>query len=98
MVYSDYVKQRILFYRHSAKSLQQIVRNLTEEGHVATKAGVAKLLRHYYRDGDDCAHTSKWSEVQDDSWGKVIDWRTFWMLASFFQALLWPPSFQSSNV
>ena len=25
MVYSDYVKQRILFYHHSAKSLQQIV-------------------------------------------------------------------------
>ena len=26
---------------------------------IATKAGVAKLLRRYYRDGDDCAHTSK---------------------------------------
>ena len=37
MVYSDYVKQRILFYRHSDKSLQQIVQNLTEEGHIATK-------------------------------------------------------------
>ncbi len=26
---------------------------------IATKAGVAKLLRRYYRDRDDCAHTSK---------------------------------------
>ena len=26
---------------------------------VATKAGVAMLLRRYYRDGYDCAHTSK---------------------------------------
>ena len=59
MVYSDYVKQRILFYHHSGMSLQQIVRSLAEEGHVATKADLARLLRHYYRDGGDCAHTSK---------------------------------------
>ena len=47
MVYSDYVKQRILFYRCSGKSLQEIVQSLAEEGHVATKAGVAKFIRRY---------------------------------------------------
>ena len=51
MVNSDYVKQRILFYRRSGKSLQQIVRSLAEEGHVATKAGVAKFLRRYDEKG-----------------------------------------------
>ena len=59
MVYSDYVKQRILFYHHSGKSLQQIVQSLAEEGHVDTKASLARLLRRYYWDGGDCAHTSK---------------------------------------
>ena len=45
MVYSDYIKQRILFYHRSGKSLWEIVRSLAEEGHVATKAGVAKFIR-----------------------------------------------------
>ena len=44
MVYSNYVRQRILFYCHFSKSLQQIVQNLAEEGHVATKAGLARLV------------------------------------------------------
>ena len=51
MVYSDYVKQRILFYRRSGKSLQRIVLSLAEEGLVATKAGVAKFLRRFDETG-----------------------------------------------
>ena len=47
MIYSDYVKQRILFYHCSGKSLQQIVRSLAEEGHIATKASLARFLRYY---------------------------------------------------
>ena len=47
MVYSDYIKQRILFCCPSGKSLQQIVRSLEEEGHVTTKAGMTKFLRCY---------------------------------------------------
>lgn len=43
MVYSDYAKERILFYRCSGKSLQQIVQSLAEEGHVATKASMAHV-------------------------------------------------------
>ena len=51
IVCSDYVKQRILFYRHSGKSLQQIVQSLAEEGNIATKASVAKFLRYYDETG-----------------------------------------------
>ena len=51
MVYSGYIKQRILFYHHSGKTLQQVMRRLAEERHVATKAGVAKLLRCYNETG-----------------------------------------------
>ena len=51
MVYSDYVKLRILFYRRSGKSLQEIIRSLAEEGHVATKAGVAKFISRYNETG-----------------------------------------------
>ena len=58
MVYSHYVKQRILFYRCSGKSLQQIVRSL-EERHVATKDGMI----------NSSDALMKWSEVQDDSGG-----------------------------
>ena len=51
MIYSDYVKQRILFYHSSGKSLQQIVRSLAEEGHIVTKAGMARFLRCYDETG-----------------------------------------------
>ena len=51
MVYSDYIKQRILFYRRSGKSYQKIVLSLAEEGHAVTKAGVGKFLRHYKETG-----------------------------------------------
>ena len=42
MVYSDNVKQRILFYHRLGKSFVQITRCL-EEGHVTTKIGVYKF-------------------------------------------------------
>ena len=45
MVYSDYVKQRILFYRRSGKSHQEIALCLAEEGHTATKVGIGKFLK-----------------------------------------------------
>ena len=39
MVFSEYVKQRILYYRWSGKNYTEIVRCLSEEGHKATKVG-----------------------------------------------------------
>ena len=45
MVYSDYVKQRILFYRWLGKSFVQITRCLAEERHVTTKVGVCQFIR-----------------------------------------------------
>ena len=47
LVYSDHIKQRILFYRQPGKSLQQIVCSLEEEGQSATKADMTKFLRCY---------------------------------------------------
>ena len=47
MVYSDYVKQRILVYYRCKKNCAEIARCLAEEGYSVTKAGVAKFLRHY---------------------------------------------------
>ena len=47
MVYSDYIKQKILFCRRSGKSYQKIVLSLAEEGRAVTKAGVGKFLQHY---------------------------------------------------
>ena len=51
MVYSDYVKQRILFYRRLGKSFVQITRCLAEEGHATTKIGVCKFIRRYEETG-----------------------------------------------
>ena len=51
MVYSDYVKQRILVYYRSKKSCAQIARCLTEEGYSVTKVGVLKFLRRYKETG-----------------------------------------------
>ena len=45
MVFSEYVKQRILYYRRPGKNYAEIVRCLSEEGHKATKVGVYKFLR-----------------------------------------------------
>ena len=47
MVYSYYVKQRILVYYHCKKNCTEIAQCLAEEGYSVTKAGVAKFLRHY---------------------------------------------------
>ena len=44
MVLSEYVKQRILYYRQSGKNYVEIVRCLSK-GHKATKGGVYKFLR-----------------------------------------------------
>ena len=51
MVYSDYVKQRILFYRWLGKSFVQITRCLAEEGHATTKVGVCQFIRRYEETG-----------------------------------------------
>ena len=51
MVFSEYVKQRILYYRWSGKNYAEIVRCLSEEGHKATKVGVYKFLRRYEETG-----------------------------------------------
>ena len=46
MVYSDYVKQRILYYRRLGESYQRIV-TLLAEGHKVTKPGVFEFCRHF---------------------------------------------------
>ena len=51
MVYSDYVKQRVLFYHRSKKNGTEIVRSLAEEGYNASKVGVYKFLRRYKESG-----------------------------------------------
>ena len=51
MVYSDYIKLRILFYRRLGKSFVQITRCLAEEGHATTKIGVCKFIRRYEETG-----------------------------------------------
>ena len=51
LVYSDYVKQRILFYRRLGKSFVQITRCLAEEGHATTKVDVCKFIRRYEETG-----------------------------------------------
>ena len=51
MVYSDYVKQRILFYHRSGKKYAGISHCLSEEGDKISKAGVFKFLRHYLNSG-----------------------------------------------
>ena len=55
MVYSDYVKQRILVFRRSGKSYEGIAQSLADR-HVATKVGVCKFLRRYKKQGQSCAH------------------------------------------
>ena len=51
MVYSDYVKQRILSYRRLGKSYGEIVRCLADEGLKATKVGVYKFVSRYQETG-----------------------------------------------
>ena len=51
MVYSEYLKQRILFYRRLGKSYGKIVHSLAEEGHKATKGGICKFYRRYEETG-----------------------------------------------
>ena len=43
MVYSDYLKQRILFYHQLGKSYADISLCLSEEGHKASKLGVLQV-------------------------------------------------------
>ena len=51
MMYSDYVKQRILLYRRLGKSYVQISRCLSEEGYATTKVGVYKFVKRYEERG-----------------------------------------------
>ena len=45
MVYLDYVKQRIVFFRRLGKSYAKIERSMAEESHTATSVGVCKFIR-----------------------------------------------------
>ena len=45
MMYSDYVKQTILFYWRLGKSYVEISRCLSEEGYATTKVGVYKFVK-----------------------------------------------------
>ena len=51
MVYSDYAKQRILFYRRLEKSFIEITHCLAEKGHATTKISVHKFIRRYEETG-----------------------------------------------
>ena len=51
MVYSDYMNQRILFYRRLGKSYIQISHCLSEEGYATTKVGVYKFIKRYEERG-----------------------------------------------
>ena len=55
MVFSDYQKQRILYYRCLGKSHAEIARRLTEEGRRATKVGILKRThRHSVLLSEEC--------------------------------------------
>ena len=47
MVYSDYVKQRILFFRRSGKCYAGIERSLAEEDHTSTAVGSSGVVKIY---------------------------------------------------
>ena len=47
MVFSDYVKQRILYYRRLRKNYEEIAHCLSEEGHKVTKVGMYKFLKQF---------------------------------------------------
>ena len=51
MVFSDYVKQRILRYRRLRKNYEGIAHCLSEEGHKVTKVGVYKFLKRFEESG-----------------------------------------------
>ena len=51
MVISDYVKRRIIHFRHLGESFESIVKHLEDEGHKATKAGVHKFWLHFQETG-----------------------------------------------
>ena len=69
MVFSDYQKQRILYYRRLGKSHAEIARRLTEEGRRATKVGVLKFLRRYEQTGTHSRKpgTGKASKMMDNA-------------------------------
>ena len=75
MVYSDYVKQRILFYYRSKKNSSQIIRCLAEEGHTASKAGVLKFLRRYRETGTitRAPGTGQATKLTDQIWAIIDD-------------------------
>ena len=49
MMYSDYVKQRILLYRRLGKSYVQISRCLFEEGYTTTNTGVVRIQAYKFK-------------------------------------------------
>ena len=51
IVFSDYQKQRFLYYQRLGKSHAEIAHRLPKEGRRAMKVGVLKLLRQYEQTG-----------------------------------------------
>ena len=47
MVYSSYVKQRILFLKRKGKTYRRIISILKDEKYSVTKAGISGLLNRY---------------------------------------------------
>ena len=47
MVYSSYIKQRILFLKHKGKTYRQIINILKDEGHSVTKSGISGFLKRH---------------------------------------------------
>lgn len=51
MVYSNYVKQRILYFKWLGKSYRKIVEILASEGHVVSKSGIQDFLKKVEQTG-----------------------------------------------
>ena len=51
MVFSDYVKERIPFYRRLRKNYEGTAHCLSEEGHKVTKVGLYEFLKRFEESG-----------------------------------------------
>ena len=51
IMFSNYVKQRILYHRRLRKNYEGIASCLSEEGHKVTKVGVYKILKRFEGQG-----------------------------------------------
>ena len=74
MVFSDYIKQRIVFYYHGRLKPPTIARCLSEEGITASRMGIHKFLRKYTTSGSIARRqgSGRRSKLTDDI-KKLVD-------------------------